>query len=126
MPENLILPKSNNHQADQVDKENTIMMDDGLAKKYKKHTHRQHILELPDTYIGSIEKVTEPLWYHQDSLSKGEAINQLGDGSQMVCEDLTFVPGLYKIFDEILVNARDHVVRLQVKKIANRDTKTLY
>ena len=70
MPENLILPKSNNHRADQVDKENTIKMDAGLAKKYKKHTHRQHILELPDTYIGSIEKVTEPLWYHQDSQSK--------------------------------------------------------
>ena len=53
---------------------------------------------------------------------KGEMLTG-GDGSQMVCEDLTFVPGLYKIFDEILVNARDHVVRLHAKKIANRDTK---
>ena len=27
--------------------------------EYKKHTHREHIYELPDTYIGSIETSKE-------------------------------------------------------------------
>ena len=27
--------------------------------EYKKHTHREHIYELPDTYIGSIETIKE-------------------------------------------------------------------
>lgn len=29
----------------------------------------------------------------------------------VVNREITFVPGLYKIFDEILVNAADHKVR---------------
>ena len=30
-----------------------------LSKQYRKHTHREHILALPDTYIGSIENAIE-------------------------------------------------------------------
>ena len=30
-----------------------------LSQTYRKHTHREHILSLPDTYIGSIENSTE-------------------------------------------------------------------
>ena len=30
---------------------------------------------------------------------------------KLVFRDITFVPGLYKIFDEILVNAADNKVR---------------
>ena len=33
------------------------------------------------------------------------------DGTSMVLRDVSFVPGLYKIFDEILVNASDNKVR---------------
>ena len=123
MPKNLIDNVAKNEIAKPVDPQ--PKMDAGLAKKYKKHTHRQHILELPDTYIGSIDHVTEPLWFYQDEKKTDEAPDQsqLGSGSKMVSSDLTYVPGLYKIFDEILVNARDHVVRLHAKKIANRDTK---
>jgi hypothetical protein len=28
-----------------------------MSEVYKKHTHREHILEIPDTYIGSVETV---------------------------------------------------------------------
>ena len=31
--------------------------------------------------------------------------------SSMIVKDVTFTPALYKIFDEVLVNARDHRVR---------------
>ena len=57
----------------------------------------EHILLRPDTYIGSTEKQTQQLWVH--------------DGERMVFKNIGFVPGLYKIFDEILVNASDNKVR---------------
>ena len=70
-----------------------------LSKQYRKHTHREHILSLPDTYIGSIEDTTEELF-----VVNGESFQQ---------DVITaFNPGFYKLFDELLVNAHDHVVRL--------------
>jgi DNA topoisomerase-2 len=33
-----------------------------LSKQYRKHTHREHILSLPDTYIGSIENADEDMY----------------------------------------------------------------
>ena len=50
----------------------------------------------PDTYVGSIELTTEKLWI----LSSDEKYFEE--------RDVSFVPGLYKIFDEILVNAADN------------------
>jgi DNA topoisomerase-2 len=69
------------------------------SRKYQKHTHHQHILELPDTYVGSTKTNEETRWTFDDSSNK------------MVWRKLNFNPGLYKIFDEILVNARDEYVR---------------
>eukprot|EP00892_Ulva_mutabilis_P007081 jgi/Ulvmu1/4745/UM020_0029.1 len=64
---------------------------------YQKKTQLEHILLRPDTYIGSIEHQQQTLWVH--------------DGEKMVSKPVSFVPGLYKIFDEILVNAADNKVR---------------
>jgi len=66
---------------------------------YQKKTQLEHILLRPDTYIGSIEKHTQNLWIF-DSVS-----------NLMVNRPISFVPGLYKIFDEILVNAADNKQR---------------
>jgi DNA topoisomerase-2 len=71
-----------------------------LSKQYRKHTHREHILSLPDTYIGSIENSTEELF-----VVNGEAFEEQSISN--------FNPGFYKLFDELLVNAHDHVVRLK-------------
>jgi len=76
--------------------------DDKLAEKYRKHEHGEHILELPDTYIGSVEQTQEEFWV-------------LNDEKKMVKEMIEFIPGLYKIFDEIAVNAIDQWQRLKVK-----------
>ena len=83
----------------------TINMAD-LSKQYRKHTHREHILSLPDTYIGSIENTSEELY-----IVNGESFT-----SDMVTN---FNPGFYKLFDELLVNAHDHVVRLKQRKSEN-------
>lgn len=67
---------------------------------YKKHTHREHILELPDTYVGSVETAARGRWIYD------------GTAAKMVWRSgVQFNPGLYKIFDEIIVNARDAFVR---------------
>jgi len=72
-----------------------------MAEVYKKHTHREHVLELPDTYIGSIETSDEARWVYDESSSK------------MIHKVVRFNPGLYKTFDELIVNARDALVRSQ-------------
>ncbi|KAK6119201.1 hypothetical protein DH2020_047049 [Rehmannia glutinosa] len=68
-----------------------------IEQTYQKKTQLEHILLRPDTYIGSIEKHTQTLWVYENE--------------QMVQKSITFVPGLYKIFDEILVNAADNKQR---------------
>uniref|UniRef100_A0A6C0HK76 DNA topoisomerase (ATP-hydrolyzing) n=1 Tax=viral metagenome TaxID=1070528 RepID=A0A6C0HK76_9ZZZZ len=69
------------------------------TRKYQKLTQHQHILELPDTYIGSTKTNQETRWVYDAGSNK------------MVWRKLHFNPGLYKIFDEIVVNARDEFVR---------------
>ncbi|KAL5058163.1 hypothetical protein RYX36_029767 [Vicia faba] len=64
---------------------------------YQKKTQLEHILLRPDTYVGSIEKHTQNLWVYEN------------DG--MVHRSVSYIPGLYKIFDEILVNAADNKQR---------------
>ncbi|GAB2260936.1 hypothetical protein Droror1_Dr00011791 [Drosera rotundifolia] len=70
-----------------------------IEETYQKKSQLEHILLRPDTYIGSIEKHTQKLWVYESDA--------------MVHRDVTYVPGLYKIFDEILVNAADNKQRDQ-------------
>ena len=41
---------------------NATAEDQGLSSKYQQKTDKQHILDNPDTYIGSVEKVDSNLW----------------------------------------------------------------
>ncbi|XP_059181316.1 DNA topoisomerase 2-alpha isoform X2 [Centropristis striata] len=69
-----------------------------VERIYQKKTQLEHILLRPDTYIGSVEPVTQQMWVYDED----EGLNS---------REVTFVPGLYKIFDEILVNAADNKQR---------------
>ncbi|KAK7805688.1 hypothetical protein U0070_009837 [Myodes glareolus] len=69
-----------------------------IERIYQKKTQLEHILLRPDTYIGSVELVTQQMWVYDEDVG----INY---------REVTFVPGLYKIFDEILVNAADNKQR---------------
>jgi DNA topoisomerase-2 len=75
-----------------------------VEEKYKKYELLEHILALPDTYIGSIEpqKITS---YVFDETSK-----------KMEMTELTYNPGLLKCFDEVIVNAIDHSMRLKAEE----------
>jgi DNA topoisomerase-2 len=61
-----------------------------IEEIYTKKTQLEHILLRPDTYVGSIDKQTISMWV-LDAATK-----------TMVFRPCTFVPGLYKIFDEIM------------------------
>ncbi|KAI9706126.1 MAG: DNA topoisomerase 2 [Candelina mexicana] len=69
------------------------------SDQYQKLTQLEHILKRPDTYIGSVERTEKHMWVY----------NTQTDCMQM--REVSFVPGLYKIFDEILVNAADNKQR---------------
>jgi hypothetical protein len=41
-----------------------------MADQYKKHTHSQHILVLPDIHVGSTETQEETHWIYDASSGK--------------------------------------------------------
>ena len=70
-----------------------------IEEQYKKLTQYEHILSRPDTYVGSLEFQKERLWVFNSQENKLEF------------REVNYVPGLFKIFDEILVNAADNYQR---------------
>ena len=80
------------------------MQNQDLALQYQQKTDKQHILDNPDTYIGSVENIDATLW----TTSQGTE----GGGTQLSLRTIDYNPGLYKLFDEGIVNARDHVIRM--------------
>ena len=73
---------------------------DFLKKKYQKKSDKQHVLDNPDTYIGSIENIVNNSYIYDNNSNK------------VIQKNIEFIPGLYKLFDEAIVNSRDHVVRM--------------
>ena len=70
-----------------------------IEKIYQKKTQLEHILLRPDSYVGSNELTDAQLWVLEEEKEKFSH------------KTIQYVPGLYKIFDEILVNAADNFQR---------------
>ncbi|KAG7531692.1 hypothetical protein FFLO_04202 [Filobasidium floriforme] len=68
------------------------------SEMYQKLSQLEHILKRPDSYIGSVEHLQAQLWVF-DRETKG-----------MTQKNISYVPGFFKIFDEILVNAADNKI----------------
>ena len=66
-----------------------------MSSFYKKYTPLQHVLARPDTYVGSLNPDVSKQWVVSE------------ENMKMI--QTSFVGGLFKIFDEILVNALDQV-----------------
>ena len=73
-----------------------------LEATYQKKTERQHVLDNPDTYTGSMDMV-DTASYVYDDISNKIILKELND----------VISGLYKLFDEGIVNCRDHSVRMR-------------
>ena len=68
-----------------------------IEDKYKKLSDIDHALQRPGMYIGSIKPHTSIKWIIEDD--------------RMVQKELTYNPGLLKIFDEIVTNSIDESKR---------------
>ena len=75
--------------------------------KYQKKSDKEHILDNPDMYIGSIENV--------------DANEFIYDSSNIIRKNISYIAGLYKLFDECIVNCRDHSVRMDQLIKSNPD-----
>ncbi len=78
-----------------------------IEDQYQKLTQLQHVLKRPDTYIGSTQVHTNEMWVWNRAAEK------------MEWRSVSYPPGLYKIFDEILVNAADNAQRPTDVKMKN-------
>ena len=76
-----------------------------MAEQYEKKELRQHIYDTPDTYVGGIDKINEVLPIYNEN--------------KIVFKEIEYIPALLNIFNEILVNARDQIVRLQGSNDSN-------
>lgn len=72
-----------------------------IEEQFKKKTHHEHILDpsTADSYIGSIHNDLMNIYVYDEEENK------------IIKKDRRITLGLYKIFDEILVNAADNTVR---------------
>ena len=80
---------------------NTNMNNDNLSNKYQQKSDKQHILDNPDTYTGSMEHVDSMTWIMNETNNK------------IIEKNINYIPGLFKLFDEGIVNCRDHVIRME-------------
>lgn len=83
-----------------------------LTQKYQQKTDKQHILDNPDTYIGSIELIESNVWILDKETNK------------IIQKEISYIPGLFKLFDEGIVNCRDHVVRMNQLVKSNTEYAT--
>ena len=73
----------------------------------RRKTDREHILDAPDTYIGSVDETEYDTFVIDSSENDVVSINK---------KQIKIIPGLYKLFDEAIVNCRDHVARMASKE----------
>lgn len=70
-----------------------------IEEMYQKKSPIEHILLRPDSYVGSMDPEEQTMYVKSV------------DSEFLELKTITFVPALYKIFDEIIVNAADNFRR---------------
>ena len=73
---------------------------DNLVKTYQKKTDKEHVLDNPDTYTGSMNFTDYETYVYNEKDDK------------ISFKEINIIPGLYKLFDEGIVNCRDHHIRM--------------
>jgi len=79
-----------------------------IEDRYKKLTPIEHILKRPGMYIGNITSESTKLFVY-DNLENFKE-------NKFVYKEIQYNSGFVKIFDEILTNASDHVIRCKNNK----------
>ena len=71
-----------------------------LATTYQMKTDLEHILHNGEMYIGPVAPIDAHMWVYDDATGR------------IVSKNIEYVPGLFKIYDEFAVNARDQILRI--------------
>ena len=71
-----------------------------LKTQYQIKTELEHILAVPAMYIGPVAAVDADMWVYDDATQR------------IVLRTIELIPGLYKLYDECAVNARDQILRM--------------
>lgn len=74
-----------------------------IEERFKKLTHKEHILKRPGMYIGNV--YTEPT-----KMFVFEDINEI-KGNKFTSKTVEYNAGFIKLYDEVLTNASDHYIR---------------
>jgi DNA topoisomerase-2 len=80
------------------------MSSKSIKEKYVKMKPEEHVLLRPAMYVGSIQEDEYETWIFDENTNK------------MKKELIKYVPGFYKIYDELIVNALDHMKRIEMSK----------
>jgi len=72
-----------------------------IEERFQKLDDVEHVLVRPDMYIGNTKETTRNMWIY----------NLEDTGPKIINKEITFIPGFYKTFDEIIVNAADETKR---------------
>jgi len=122
-----------NPDSKNIEEEEPVQTDD-LNLKYQKKSPKEHIKDLPDTYIGSIIKETTSIYTIQERSITNSKPDTDGDGDntsdtstgetynkyRIVSKEIEYVPGLRSIIEEILVNAFDNMNRINQKIVTEK------
>uniref|UniRef100_A0A6C0IXV3 DNA topoisomerase (ATP-hydrolyzing) n=1 Tax=viral metagenome TaxID=1070528 RepID=A0A6C0IXV3_9ZZZZ len=87
------------------DNSDTLSQLSNVSELYKKMSHVEHVLEKPDSYVGSTE-LEETEQY---------ILIETDDSKTIEKSTFNYCPAFYKCFDELLVNAFDHSKRQSSK-----------
>jgi DNA topoisomerase-2 len=139
-----LTPKTPSKKTSKKSKLNDVDLDKLLeedSKKYNKKELKQHILDLPDTYIGSVvpgeietwvvsehpteqvvekdvTQTTEKDTFNLDDDEEKKSITSHPSShpplQTITLKKITVTMGLYKIVDEVLQNAADNVPRTRI------------
>ena len=82
-----------------------------LGEKYKKEELQNHIYNTPDTYVGGVDIISEllPVYNNEKNIIEFSEVD--------------YIPALYNIFNEILVNAKDQCTRLKLLQKKDKSIK---
>ncbi len=85
---------------------------------YTSMTDHEHILKRPGMWIGGIQEDDVKKWVFDE------------EQNRIVFKTIKYIPGLYKIVDEILVNARDQRVKDptcdEIRVVIDEETGTIF
>jgi len=68
-----------------------------IEQIYQKMSQKEHIKKRPDTYVGDIKPQKLDMWIPNK------------DNTKMLQKTVKYVPGMYKVIDEIITNAGDRL-----------------